>query len=71
MTCFLLTLRGGLHTKHNLMEELKKVKRVIGKADDSEPKEVWLVIDAVTGQNGLEQARKFHSAVGVTGAICD
>ncbi len=60
---------GRLHTKHNLMEELKKVKRVIGKADENEPKEVWLVIDAVTGQNGLEQARKFHSAVGVTGAI--
>ena len=60
---------GRLHTKHNLMEELKKVKRVIGKADESEPKEVWLVIDAVTGQNGLEQARKFHSAVDITGAI--
>ncbi len=60
---------GRLHTKHNLMEELKKVKRVIGKADEGEPREIWLVIDAVTGQNGLEQARKFHSAVGVTGAI--
>jgi fused signal recognition particle receptor len=60
---------GRLHTKHNLMEELKKVRRVIGKADEAEPKEVWLVIDAVTGQNGLEQARKFHQAVGVTGVI--
>ncbi len=60
---------GRLHTKHNLMEELRKVKRVIGKADENEPKEIWLVIDAVTGQNGLEQARKFHSAVDVTGAI--
>ena len=60
---------GRLHTKHNLMEELKKVKRVIGKADPGEPKEVWLVLDAVTGQNGLEQARKFHEAVGVTGVI--
>ena len=60
---------GRLHTKHNLMEELKKVKRVIGKADEGEPKEVWLVLDAVTGQNALEQARKFHDAVGVTGVI--
>ncbi len=60
---------GRLHTKHNLMEELKKVKRVISKADEGEPKEIWLVLDAVTGQNGLEQARKFHEAVGVTGVI--
>ncbi len=60
---------GRLHTRHNLMEELKKVKRVIGKADEGEPKEVWLVLDAVTGQNGLEQARRFHEAVGLTGVI--
>ncbi len=60
---------GRLHTKHNLMEELKKVKRVIGKADPNEPKEVWLVLDAVTGQNGLAQAKKFHEAVGVTGVV--
>ena len=46
---------GRLHTKHNLMEELKKVKRVIAKADPGEPQETWLVLDAVTGQNGLEQ----------------
>jgi fused signal recognition particle receptor len=60
---------GRLHTKHNLMEELKKVKRVIAKADPDEPREVWIVLDAVTGQNGLEQARKFHEAVGLTGVI--
>lgn len=60
---------GRLHTKHNLMEELKKVKRVIGKADPGEPKEVWLVLDAVTGQNGLEQARKFNEAVDITGVV--
>jgi fused signal recognition particle receptor len=60
---------GRLHTKHNLMEELKKVKRVISRADPGEPKEVWLVLDAVTGQNGLEQAKKFHEAVGITGVI--
>lgn len=60
---------GRLHTKHNLMEELKKVKRVIAKADADEPKEVWLVLDAVTGQNGLEQARKFNESVALTGVI--
>lgn len=60
---------GRLHTQHNLMEELRKVKRVIGKADPGEPGEVWLVLDAVTGQNGLEQARRFHEAVGVTGVV--
>ena len=60
---------GRLHTKHNLMEELKKVKRVIAKADPDEPKEVWLVLDAVTGQNGLEQARKFNDSVALTGVI--
>jgi len=60
---------GRLHTQHNLMEELRKVKRVIGKADPGEPGEVWLVLDAVTGQNGLEQARRFHESVGVSGVV--
>jgi len=60
---------GRLHTQHNLMEELKKVRRVIGKADPGEPKDIWLVLDAVTGQNGLQQARRFHDAVGLTGVI--
>ncbi|MCH1927318.1 signal recognition particle-docking protein FtsY, partial [Shewanella sp. C31] len=60
---------GRLHTKHNLMEELKKVKRAIGKADLGEPGEVWLVLDAVTGQNGLEQAKRFLEAVGLSGVI--
>ena len=60
---------GRLHTKHNLMEELKKVKRVIARADPGEPKDVWLVLDAVTGQNGLEQARRFHDAVTLTGVV--
>jgi len=65
----LVDTAGRLHTKHNLMEELKKVKRVIGKADPNEPREIWLVLDAVTGQNGLEQARVFNEAVGLTGVI--
>ncbi len=60
---------GRLHTKHNLMEELKKIKRAIDKADPGEPGEVWLVLDAVTGQNGLQQAKRFHEAVGLTGVI--
>ncbi len=60
---------GRLHTKHNLMEELKKVKRVIDRADPGEPKDVWLVLDAVTGQNGLEQARRFNDAVALTGVV--
>lgn len=65
----LLDTAGRLHTKGGLMEELKKVKRAIAKADPGEPGEVWLVLDAVTGQNGLEQARRFHEAVGLTGVI--
>ncbi|GAA5514404.1 signal recognition particle receptor FtsY [Deinococcus carri] len=60
---------GRLHTKHNLMEELRKVRRVIDKADSGEPAEVWLVLDAVTGQNGLAQAKKFHEATPLTGVI--
>lgn len=58
---------GRLHTKFNLMEELKKIKRVAAKADDTAPHEVILVLDATTGQNGLTQARYFTEAVGVTG----
>lgn len=60
---------GRLHTKHNLMEELKKVKRVVDKADPGEPRETWLVLDAVTGQNGLEQAKRFHEAVQLSGIV--
>ncbi len=58
---------GRLHTKINLMEELKKIKRVMGKALSGAPHEVLLVIDATTGQNGLSQVRMFNDAVGVTG----
>ena len=58
---------GRLHTKFNLMEELKKVRRVAAKIDTTAPHEVILVLDATTGQNGLIQARYFTEAVGVTG----
>ncbi|MDX1694479.1 MAG: signal recognition particle-docking protein FtsY [Ketobacteraceae bacterium] len=58
---------GRLHNKSNLMEELKKVKRVLGKLDPEAPHEVMLVLDAGTGQNALNQAQLFDEAVGVTG----
>jgi fused signal recognition particle receptor len=58
---------GRLHTKFNLMEELKKVKRVATKLDAAAPHQVILVLDATTGQNGLTQAQHFTEAVGVTG----
>jgi len=58
---------GRLHTKFNLMEELKKIKRVVAKQDASAPHQVLLVMDATTGQNGLAQAKYFTEAVDVTG----
>ena len=58
---------GRLHTRVGLMDELRKVRRVIGKLDPSAPHEVLLVLDAGTGQNALTQAVRFHDAVGVTG----
>ncbi len=58
---------GRLHTKTPLMEELKKLKRVINKSMPGAPHETLLVVDATTGQNALRQARMFHEAVGVTG----
>jgi fused signal recognition particle receptor len=58
---------GRLHTKSNLMEELAKIRRTIGKRlPDAQP-EVLFVLDATTGQNGLLQARAFHEAAGLTG----
>jgi fused signal recognition particle receptor len=60
---------GRLHTKHNLMEELRKVNRVLGRKDPSSPHEVMLVVDATTGSNALQQAREFHKAVPLTGLI--
>lgn len=60
---------GRLHTRYNLMEELKKVHRVIGKALPGAPHAVWLVMDATTGQNALQQARSFKDAVQISGVI--
>jgi fused signal recognition particle receptor len=58
---------GRLHTKTPLMEELKKVKRVMGKAAEGAPHDVLLVLDATNGQNAIAQARQFHESLGVTG----
>lgn len=60
---------GRLHTKNNLMQELQKVHRVMGKKLQGAPHEVLLVIDATTGMNALNQAREFHKAVSVTGLV--
>lgn len=60
---------GRLHTRYNLMEELKKVYRVSGKALPGAPHDVWLVLDATTGQNALYQADAFKQAVNITGVI--
>ena len=60
---------GRLHTQSNLMEELKKVKRVLGRLDPTAPHEVLLVLDAGQGQNALTQAQQFNEAVGVTGLV--
>ncbi len=60
---------GRLHTRYNLMEELKKVYRVVGKALPGAPHAVWLVMDATTGQNAFQQAKAFKEAVNITGVI--
>jgi fused signal recognition particle receptor len=58
---------GRLHTQSNLMEELKKIHRVMSRIDPSAPHEIMLVVDAGTGQNALNQAREFNQAIGLTG----
>jgi len=58
---------GRLHTQSNLMEELKKIRRVIGRVDETAPHEIMLVVDAGTGTNALNQARHFNDAVNITG----
>jgi len=60
---------GRLHTKSNLMAELEKMKRVASREVEGAPHETLLVVDAVTGQNGLEQARQFLKVAGVTGIV--
>ncbi len=65
----LVDTAGRLHTKSNLMDELRKIKRTVGKAMPGAPHEIWLVLDATVGQNGLAQARQFHEMLGLTGVI--
>ncbi len=69
MDVILIDTAGRLHKRFNLMEELKKVERVVGKAHPGAPHAIWLVMDTTTGQNALQQARAFKEAVGVTGVI--
>jgi fused signal recognition particle receptor len=65
----LVDTAGRLHVKVNLMEEVKKIRRVIGQQIPGAPQEVLLVLDATTGQNGLNQAREFDQALGITGIV--
>src|SRR5947208_1052593 len=65
----IVDIAGRLHTQTNLMEELGKVRRVIAGKLDGAPHETLLVVDATTGQNGLQQARLFAAAAGVTGVV--
>ncbi len=65
----ILDTAGRLHTKSNLLEELKKISRVVGKLDASAPHHRWLVIDGTLGSNSIEQARIFHEAFNLTGLI--
>ncbi len=65
----LIDTAGRLHTKSNLMDELRKVRRVIGQELPGAPHEVLLVLDATVGQNALAQARQFHESIGVTGLV--
>ncbi len=66
MDVLLIDTAGRLHTQKNLMEELKKIKRTIGKRLPGAPHEVLMVLDATTGQNAISQAKRFNEAVGVT-----
>lgn len=65
----LIDTAGRLHTKINLMEELQKIHRVAGRKVPGAPHELWLVLDATTGQNAISQAEMFNNALGVTGII--
>jgi fused signal recognition particle receptor len=67
--CVIIDTAGRLHTKVNLMEELRKLNRVVSRVHPGAPHEVLLVLDATTGQNGLQQARKFTETMNVTGVV--
>ncbi len=65
----ILDTAGRMHTRKNLMEEMKKMKRVIKKVIPSAPQEILLILDATTGQNAISQAREFNNALGITGIV--
>ena len=65
----LVDTAGRLHTRVNLMRELDKIRRVVGRDVSGAPHEVWLVLDATVGQNGVVQAREFVQVAGVTGIV--
>ncbi len=65
----LLDTAGRLHNKENLMRELQKIRRVLGKLDESAPHHAWLVVDGSIGSNSIQQARVFHESFGLTGLI--
>jgi len=67
MDILIVDTAGRLHTQANLMEELKKIRRVLARHDESAPHEVMLVVDAGTGQNAITQVEQFNKAVGLTG----
>jgi fused signal recognition particle receptor len=69
MDVLLVDTAGRLHTKKNLMEELKKIQRIVAKNCPGAPHETLLMLDATTGLNAALQAREFHQAIGLTGLI--
>lgn len=69
LDCVLIDTAGRLHTKAPLMEELKKMRRVLARALPGAPHDIWLVLDATTGQNGVAQVQQFHESLGLTGLV--
>jgi fused signal recognition particle receptor len=65
----LIDTAGRLHTKAHLMEELKKMRRVLEREMPGAPHDIWLVLDATTGQNGIAQVQQFHESLGLTGLV--
>jgi fused signal recognition particle receptor len=65
----LIDTAGRLHTKVHLMEELKKMRRVLDREMPGAPHDIWLVLDATTGQNGIAQVQQFHDSLGLTGLV--
>jgi fused signal recognition particle receptor len=65
----LIDTAGRLHTKVHLMEELKKMRRILEREMPGAPHDIWLVLDATTGQNGIAQVQQFHDSLGLTGLV--